>query len=114
MARNVIIGQFVVTALDEEKELLVPKIGACYRSEELCRLQASQANRGYLGAEMCRSIYGWTLRYRSGLQNFAIIERFPVSAHGGDWDKSLAACKAYAVRWANEDASKRYVEISNF
>lgn len=49
------------------------KIGNCFESEQLCRVQRDQSAAGRREAHLCRSIYGWTLRYASGLQEWGII-----------------------------------------
>ena len=41
--------------------------------EDLCRLQEEQSARGYLPYRLVLSMYGWTIRYASGLQGFGLV-----------------------------------------
>jgi len=45
------------------------------RGESLIALQKRQSREGRRSAHLVLSIYGWTLRYASGLQGFGIIHR---------------------------------------
>ena len=71
------------------------------RGESLCRLQESQSARGYLPAMLVESIYGWGVRYASGLQDFGILVR------SQDLGGSRAAAIAWGITWANDDPNHR-------
>lgn len=43
------------------------------RGEALCRLQENQWARGYKCVELVLSFRGWSVRYRSGLDNRSIL-----------------------------------------
>lgn len=75
-----------------------------FNSEDLCELQIKQSSRGRLSAHLVLSMYGWTVRYASGLQGFSILyssrNKDPKQAY--DW----------GVRWTNEDPDKREFFVS--
>lgn len=77
------------------------------RGESLCNLQVSQAARGYRCVELVLSIYGWTVRYNSGLQDRAILYRSK--------DKDPAKALEYALEYVSFDPAHREanVRISN-
>lgn len=60
------------------------------RGQSLIALQESQSRRGYIPAELVLSIYGWTVRYASGLQGFGILR------------KADSFNPENALRWARE------------
>ena len=73
------------------------------RGQSLCELQESQSERGYLPAELVKSMYGWTVRYASGLQGHGFLL---------SWRKlgrimSRAEAIAWGTAWANEDPDNR-------
>lgn len=70
------------------------------RGGSLVRLQVEQANRGYLSATLVESMYGWGVRYGSGLQGFGIL----LSGRGG---VSRAEAIAWGTVWANKDPENR-------
>ena len=72
------------------------------RGTSLCELQESQSKRGYLPAVLVESIYGWGVRYASGLQGHGILLRSRDSS-----DKSRANAIAWGKRWAEEDPDHR-------
>ena len=55
------------------------KAGEFYSSEPLCEWQRDVSRRGIVGAEIVESMYGWSVRYDSGLQNWppAGVQRPP-------------------------------------
>lgn len=102
---EVIAGDWVVKAMDKEIAMRVPHTGTGYHSDSLCIVQADFARRGYLGAEIVESIYGSSVRYDSGLQNFGLLAGKRI----GNIDGSYEAAVAWAQRWAAQDPSRRYV-----
>lgn len=97
--KTIIAGAELVAALETEKEQRVRKVGQYFESESLCAFQQSVARRGIIGAEVVETIYGFSLRYDSGLQNFGIIvRRIP----------TLEAAHEAARSWVAQDSSKRY------
>jgi hypothetical protein len=106
--RRLIAGADLYDALRAEREALPRARCGNFESEALCRLQEAQARRGILGAELVETIYGWSVRYDSGLQNFGIL----AGPRSGRLDGSLEAAEKFARQWVAEDASRRYVTVT--
>lgn len=77
----------------------------CFNSESLVAFQVRVSNAGFIEAEIVESIYGYSLRYASGLQNFGLI----YSARQGELDGTLEHAVARAREWQSRDPTKRYV-----
>ncbi len=106
----IVLGKEVADLLQKDKELKVEpsyEVAGCWESESLCRWQRDIRNRGFIGAELVKSKYGWSLRYRSGLDNFGLIR----SCTHGDLDGTLKDAICAAREWVTEDPAKRWVEI---
>jgi hypothetical protein len=101
----VVAGQDVASRLEAEKLANVPRSPRGFASDPLCALHVDQARRGFLGASLVKSFYGWSVRYDSGLQEWALI----ASSRAGQLDGSFAAAVRYARRWQAEDPERRYV-----
>lgn len=87
------------------KERRVSKNAAGYfNSEQLCKLQIEQDCRGIIGANLIKTIYGWSVRYDSGLQNFGVL----ASARCKEIDGSLEAAISWARNWVAQDPHLRY------
>lgn len=88
----------------ERKALMVgaPEYGQG-RSEYLCRAQAKQAGQGYMGAQIVRSMYGFSVRYDSGLQDWGLLR----SARGSS-DTSLEAAEQFCRDWVAQNPERRY------
>lgn len=78
--------------------------GYGYESEALCAKQRQDAVNGFLGAEIVKSFYGYSLRYDSGLQNFGLIAK----AADIGLPSTLEKATKYAKRWASHEPTKRY------
>lgn len=109
---TIVAGQALCAALHAEQVAKVRVTGSdangpLYDSEGLCRLHAEQDRRGILGAELVKSIYGWSVRYDSGLQNFGII----AGARYGQVDGTYEDAVRFAQQWAAEDPTRRYVWV---
>lgn len=89
------------TKWDEETQKLVDD----NNMKGLVSLQESQAARGRLSAHLIRSMYGWTVRYASGLQNFGLLH----SSKSSDIRKAVE----FGVEWANQDPQNREFYVSN-
>lgn len=76
----------------------------CFESNKLCAMQRSQSARGRTEADLGRSMYGWTLRYASGLQGWSII--FASRNH------NPATALAEALRWVAVNPECRSVCVS--
>lgn len=108
-----IAGQNVLDAIAKEREACVPHSEIpgrenCYQSDHLCAFQSKMSTRGYTGAEICKSMYGYSLRYASGLNDFALI----YSARCKDVDGSFEDAARRAVEWQAEQPNHRYVQFA--
>jgi hypothetical protein len=74
------------------------------RGESLVRLQEDQSRRGRIPAHLVLSMYGWTVRYASGLQGFGILHK------SGSFDPANAV--EWGTQWVNRDADKRELFVS--
>jgi hypothetical protein len=96
---NIIAGQALYDALQAEKAR------RCRRNaEDLCRVQEEIARRGIVGAQLVQSIYGWGVRYDSGLQNWGLI----ASSRAKQVDGTLEDAERFALAWVAEDPARRY------
>lgn len=100
---KVIAGQEIYDAIRAEREARLNPGALGYDSEALCRLQESQSRRGYVEAHIVKSMYGYSVRYASGLQNFGLIRSARDAA-----DKSLAAAEQFCRDWVAADPAHRY------
>ena len=73
-------------------------------SEELCKRQEKAYGMGICEAMIVKSIYGYSLRYASGLNNFGIIRRARDIGDG-----SYEAAYNYAVEWVAKAPNARFV-----
>lgn len=102
---TIVAGEELVDALTAEQQALIPQDGQGYfKSEPLCRLQQEQAARGIVGAEIVRSVYGNSVRYDSGLQDFGLL----ASSRAGMLDGTLGDAIRWATEWVSRDPAKRY------
>ncbi len=107
MAMNVVAGQRVVDAMQAQKAALVSRSALGFNSEQLCNLQVKQANAGFLGIEVVKSIHGWSVRYDSGLQNFALVR----TARELGGEGSIEAAEQFARDWCANDPDHRYAWV---
>ena len=101
----VVAGGELLARLEAEKVARVPRNDRGFASEPLCALQAEQAGRGILGAVIVKSIYGHSVRYDSGLQNFGLL----AGSRSGQLNGSFEDAVRYARAWQAEDPERRYV-----
>jgi hypothetical protein len=107
---KILFGSEVFSALESEKiarvpRSLIPGRRDCFQSAPLCDLQYEQHQRGIRCAEIVKSIYGWTVRAGSGLDNFRLL----AGSRDGTLDGSHEAAVYYAKAWQARDPSNRYV-----
>lgn len=106
MGRIFIAGQELYEAAQAERAAAIEASGVPYghgRSEVLCRVQMQQAGRGLQGAQIVKSMYGYSVRYDSGLQDWGLLRRA-----GSSRDPSFAAAIDFCRRWVAEDPTHRY------
>jgi hypothetical protein len=105
-----IAGQDLYESMQAERTAAIEASGIPYgygRSEVLCRVQEKQAGRGLTGAQIVRSMYGFSVRYDSGLQNWGLLK----SARGSS-DPSLEAAKQFCLDWVAQAPNSRYAWMS--
>lgn len=83
------------TAKDEEMNRRIDA------GEQLVDLQIEMHRRGFRSAKLTKSMYGWSVRAGSGLDNFELLYR----AQNGDG--SIEAAIAWGVAWAKRDPEHR-------
>ncbi len=101
---KIVAGEKLVDELTAARKAQVARTAAGYNSEDLCKLQVAEAGRGILGAEIVKSLYGCSVRYDSGLQNWGII----AGCRNGSLDGSYEAAVEYAKKWVAQDPTRRY------
>lgn len=99
---EIVAGHELVDALEIEQKSKIKFNSIGYDSNSLCKLQQNQANRGIIGIEIVKSMYGYSVRYDSGLQNFALLARS--QELGGTFE----GARQFAQNWVNQDKSRRY------
>jgi hypothetical protein len=101
-------GAELFKKLEEQKRLHVKpskKVAGCFDSESLCAWQSRLSSLGIEEAEIVQSIYGFGLRYASGLQDFSIIAR--AREIGGTFNEAVI----FAQKWVHEDPDHRFVRF---
>jgi len=74
------------------------------RGQSLVDLQVSQSARGYTPISLYKTIYGWSIRYASGLQGFEIL----FSSRGG---VTRAEAIKSAIDWVNKNPDIRHFYV---
>jgi hypothetical protein len=99
----IVAGKELYDALQAEKRALVEQSAAGFNSEQLCKLQRAQSGRGIVGAQIVKSMYGYSVRYDSGLQEWGLI--LPAR---GRADPSLEYAEQFCREWVSQDPAHRY------
>lgn len=71
---------------------------------DLCRRQEQEHREGFEGVEIGPSIYGWSVRYDSGLNGFNLV----ASSRCGQIDGTRTDAIRFATEWVNENPTRRY------
>lgn len=88
--------------------------------EALCREQQRQSGEGRTTVELVKSIYGYTVRYASGLQGKAVLftdstnGRCKIAGQDGEEDlyaASFARMAKTALEWAQDAPTRRDVVV---
>jgi hypothetical protein len=104
-ARVIVVGADVLAAYTAEKERAVPKVaGGYFESEALWKFAERTAGQ-FVEAELVKSIYGYSVRYASGVHNFGLL----ASSRMGVVDGTLEDAERWAREWQGEDPQRRYV-----
>lgn len=107
---TVVAGHSVVAAINEDRARAVissAHMPDCADSESLCAHQRRMSGMGYLGAEIVKSNYGYSVRYDSGLQDFGLL----AGSRSGPLDGSYDDAVRWAIEWQARDAGRRYVWV---
>lgn len=110
--QRVVVGCEVYAALEAEKERIVPHskrpgMEQYFESEPLCAWQRDCHRRGFRSVELVKSIYGWSVRSASGLDDFALL----AGSRNGELDSTFADAQRYAQEWAAQDKERRYAFV---
>lgn len=103
---TILAGQAAYDAEQIALDKVAPLVHGLRDSEALSRYQTGI--RRAIPAEVCKSIYGWSLRYASGVQGFSLIK----SARRGDIDGTYESAVDAARKWVG-DHTDRYVFVRN-
>lgn len=104
--RAIIAGKAVYEAQKSRKlAALGEKPAYGFPSEDLCAWQIAESRRGIIEAEIVESLYGYSVRYASGIYNFGLI----ASSRAREVDGSIESAIAYAKRWQSADPERRFV-----
>jgi hypothetical protein len=97
---KVVAGLETATRYDAELEMMRGN-----SDNDLCAAQRRQAQAGREGVEICPSIYGWSVRYDSGLQNFELVAS---CRYGTSVDGTRTDAIRFATEWVNQSPKTRY------
>jgi hypothetical protein len=100
----IIAGEQLIDELSAETRARVHRNERGFASEDLTAVQESQAARGILGAVIENSMYGYSVRFDSGLQNFGLI----ASSKRKEVDGTLEDAERFAREWVALDPVHRY------
>jgi hypothetical protein len=101
----VVVGQGVAAALDAEKASLPRGFHpGTFASEPLCAWQREVHARGFRDVELVQSVYGWSVRSGTGLENFALL----ASSRAGQVDGSYEDALRWATKWCADSPERRY------
>lgn len=102
---TVLFGAEVATRVRQQQEAEVRQTpGGYFESDALCAFQRKMHSAGYVEAEICATIHGYSLRYATGLMGFSIIQ----SCRG---DNAYERCLDAAREWQAGDPHRRSVFI---
>lgn len=105
---EIIAGHDLVEQMRAAREASVEKTASgFYDSEDICRIQQAEARKGILGVEVCESLYGFSVRYDSGLQDWGLV----ASSRYGQLDGSVEDAFRFAREWVAKDPTRRYAWI---
>jgi hypothetical protein len=75
-----------------------------YNSNDLTQFQHAERRSGYADVELVKTIYGWSVRAGSGLDNFALLASARSEQVDGSWESALA----WATQWCQRAKRYRY------
>lgn len=107
--RTVIAGRDVfdkIASLKSDMVIKSAKVPGCFDSESLVSFQRHMSGQGYVEAHIVKSMYGYSVRYASGLQDFGIL----LASRGTDG--SFKRAVEFSRQWQAADATRRYVTFN--
>lgn len=110
MACVVVAGQDVFEAREERKRTALgirPLFNTALDDNRLCNWQVEESRKGVVEAEIVRSMYGFSVRYASGLQDFALL----AGARMRTVDGTLADAIRWAKNWQAQCSNNRFVTM---
>ncbi len=105
MPRIVIAGNDAYLRYSQLRDVQVSKTKNRLGSEALPKAQIMLSQIGFIEAEIVASVYGYSLRYASGIYNWGII----YSNRNGHSDEQLEHVRKQAVEWVNQSLQNRFV-----
>ncbi len=104
MSQRIIAGEDVYKAYASARALAVLNTTSMYGSEALPRFQMQSS---IIGCKLVESMYGWSVRYNSGLQNFELIASSKCKQVNGTFEDA----ERFAKEWVAQDPTRRYAEV---
>lgn len=103
----IIAGQDVADKITILRSQVLPSKTrpGCFDSEALSKFQQNLSQFGYIEAEIVDSMYGFSVRYASGLQNFGPI----YSSRAKQVDGTLECAIEAAKKWQEAYPTHRWV-----
>jgi len=109
---TVVAGQ---NAKDAAEAILLARVKpsterpGCLESESLCAAQQHVHGLGFRDVELVPTLYGWSVRSGSGLDNFSILYGY----RKGDGRMTYEQALAKANEWVNQNPSRRFAWVRN-
>ena len=104
MTIKIVAGEDTYNLIQHLKQNAIPKKDGFYDSERLSTFQEKVAKNGFVGAQIVKSNYGYSVRYDSGLQNWGLIASARAGSVDGSWEDAARFCRD----WVAQDPSRRY------
>lgn len=100
----IVAGEALVDALTAETKARCELNAYGYNSDQLCQLQRERAGHGIIGVEIVKSMYGYSVRYDSGLQDFGLL----AGCRNKQLNGTLEDAERYTRNWVAQEPTKRY------
>jgi hypothetical protein len=106
---EIVAGQEAYETEQELKRTRVepsPSIPGTWESESLVKFQGWIHAQGFRSVELVETIYGWSVRSGSGLENFRLLRSARELPEGG-YDSALT----WAANWCAQNPRHRYAFV---
>jgi len=110
MTIKIVAGEDTYNLIQHLKQNAIPKKDGNFDSESLSKFQEKVARNGFLGAQIVKSNYGYSVRYDSGLQNWGLL----ASSRAGTLDGSITAAIKFCEAWVAQSPSTRYAWVMDY